>query len=132
MTGSGEEVGPADDDAGADPANSTSSCIAPSDPAVVDEHPATPAVTSTNPPVSSFMPVLIAVPDLSRWGCESPRRLFDEGYPGKVPGKVTMFTEGSQPPCDILHRKPCKARGRPASVLPDPQSMPGQAATTAI
>ena len=64
MTGPGEEVGPADDDAGA--ANSTSSCIAPADPAVVDEHPATPAVTSTNPTVSSFMPVLIAVPDLSR------------------------------------------------------------------
>jgi hypothetical protein len=62
MIGPGEEVGPADDDAGADAANSTSSCIAPADPAVVDEHPATAAVTSTNPTVNSFRRLLIAVP----------------------------------------------------------------------
>ena len=56
------------------------------------------------------------------WGCESSRRLFDEGYPGKVPGKVTMFTKGSQPPSDAPARKPEKARGRPAGGLPDPRS----------
>jgi hypothetical protein len=39
-------------------------CIAPDEPAVVDEHPATAAVTSTTPTVSSFMRVIIAVPDL--------------------------------------------------------------------
>jgi hypothetical protein len=70
-TGSGDWAGlveTADADAGADAANSTSSCIAPADPAVVDEHPATAAVTSTNPTVSSFRRVLISHPDLSRRG----------------------------------------------------------------
>jgi hypothetical protein len=40
-----------------------SSCTAPDEPAV-DEHPATAAVTSTNPTVSSFSGVLIALPNL--------------------------------------------------------------------
>ena len=40
-----------------------SSCAAPEDPADVDEHPATDAVTSTNPTVSSFRCVLIAYPN---------------------------------------------------------------------
>jgi hypothetical protein len=35
-------------------------------------------------------------------------------------------------PSDTPARKPYKARGRPASGLPDPHAMPGQAATTAI
>jgi hypothetical protein len=48
-------------DEGADVA---SSCAAPEDPTVVDEHPATDAVTSTNPTVSSFRRVLIAYPNL--------------------------------------------------------------------
>ena len=57
LTGSGDGAGPveaADDDAGAEEA---SSCTAP-DELVVDEHPATAAVTSTNPTVSIFMRVL--------------------------------------------------------------------------
>ena len=71
LTGSGDEVGPADDDdvADGDDDSATSSCIAPAGPAVVDEHPATAAVTSTNPMVSSVMRVLIAFSDLSRWRC---------------------------------------------------------------
>jgi hypothetical protein len=36
-----------------------------------------------------------------------------------------MFTKGSQPPSDRPARKPCKARGSPASGLPDPQSHAG-------
>jgi hypothetical protein len=67
LTGSGDGAGlveAADADAGADAANSTSSCIAPAGPAVVDEHPATAAVTSTNPTVRSFMRVLIACSNL--------------------------------------------------------------------
>ena len=59
-TGSGEEVGLADEDVGA--GEVTSSCTAPAGPAVVDEHPATAAVTSTNPTVSSFRLVRIAHP----------------------------------------------------------------------
>ena len=81
VTGSGDGAGlveAADDDAGADAANTTSSCIAPVGPAVVDEHPAIAAVTSTNPTVSSFIRVLIAYSDLSRWGCKSPSCLYDE------------------------------------------------------
>jgi hypothetical protein len=65
-TGAAEEVGPADDDVG-DGVEVASSCIAPAGPAVVDEHPATAAVTSTNPTVSSFIRVLIAFPDSNRW-----------------------------------------------------------------
>ena len=54
----GEAAVEAPADAGA--AVETSSCSAPSVPAAVDEHPATAAVTSTNPTVSSFKPDLIA------------------------------------------------------------------------
>ncbi len=53
MTGSGDGAGPveaADDDAEA----LASSCTAPNEPAVVDEHPAIAAVTSANPTVSGF------------------------------------------------------------------------------
>ena len=73
LTGSGEEVGSADDDDDDDVgddtgsgagAATTSSCIAPAGPAVVDEHPATAAVTSTKPTVRSFMRVLIACSNL--------------------------------------------------------------------
>jgi len=71
-TGAGEEVGSADDDddagdgAGGSGAGAaaTSSCIAPAGNAVVDEHPATAAVTSTNPTVRSFIRVLIACSNL--------------------------------------------------------------------
>ncbi len=62
LTGAGEEVGPADDDD--DAGAVTPSCIAPVGPAVVDEHPATAAVTSTNPTVRSFIRVLIACSNL--------------------------------------------------------------------
>ena len=65
LTGSGDGAGPAeaaDDDAAAEEA---SSCTAPDEP-VVDEHPATAAVTSTNPTVSSFMPVLKSFSILER------------------------------------------------------------------
>ncbi len=62
VTGSGEEVGPADDDDDIGDGEVASSCIAPAGPAVVDEHPATAAVTSTNPTVSSLIRVLIAYP----------------------------------------------------------------------
>ena len=56
-------MGPADDDDEVGDATVlASSCIASADPAVVDEHPATAAVTSTSPMVSSFMRVLISVP----------------------------------------------------------------------
>jgi hypothetical protein len=48
-------------DEGADVA---SSCAAPEDPTVVDEHPATDAVTSTNPRESNFRRDLIAYPYL--------------------------------------------------------------------
>ena len=61
VTGSGDGAGAveaADDD---DAAEEASSCTAPDEP-VVDEHPATAAVTSTSPTVNSFMRVLIAVP----------------------------------------------------------------------
>jgi hypothetical protein len=71
--GSGEEVGTADDDAGADAANSTSSCVAPADPPVVDEHPAIAAVASTSPTVSVLKGVLIASLDPWVQGCDSPR-----------------------------------------------------------
>jgi len=60
VTGSGDGAGAveaADDAAGA---RVTSFCIAPDEPAVVFEHPATAAVTSTNPTVSSCIRVLIA------------------------------------------------------------------------
>ena len=53
VTGSGDGAGlveAADDDAEA----LASSCTAPNEPAVVDEHPAIAAVTSANPTVSSF------------------------------------------------------------------------------
>jgi hypothetical protein len=65
LTGSGDGAGAVDaaDDAG-DGGKVASFCIAPDEPAVVDEHPATAAVTSTKPTVSSFMRVVIAVPDL--------------------------------------------------------------------
>ena len=66
-TGSGDEVGPSDDDDDVGDADEVSammtvSSIAPAGNAVVDEHPATAAVTSTNPMVSSFIRVLIAYP----------------------------------------------------------------------
>ena len=54
----GEAAVAAPADAGAD--DTTSSCTAPADPAVVDEHPATVAVTSTNPTVRRFNGLLIA------------------------------------------------------------------------
>ena len=59
LTGSGDEVGPADaDDDAADDAEAVAAFgIVPDEPAV-DEHPATAAVTSANPTVSSFMRVL--------------------------------------------------------------------------
>ena len=61
LIGAGEEVGPADDDeAAGDGVEVASSWIAPAGPAVVDEHPATAAVTSTNPTVRSFIRILIA------------------------------------------------------------------------
>ena len=65
VTGSGDGAGAveaADDD---DAAEEASSCTAPDEP-VVDEHPATAAVTSTNPTVSSFMPVLKSFSILER------------------------------------------------------------------
>ena len=61
LTGSGDGAGAveaADDDA--DAAEEASSCTAPDEPAV-DEHPAIAAVTSTNPTVSSFSRVPLAV-----------------------------------------------------------------------
>ena len=73
VTGSAEEVGPVEaaDDAAADADDDAEAvaafCTAPDEP-VVDEHPATAAVTSTNPTVSSFMRLLMAFPDLKRWG----------------------------------------------------------------
>ena len=63
VTGSGDGAGAveaADDAVGA---KVTSFCIAADDPVVVDEHPATAAVTSTKPTVSSFNRVLIAYLD---------------------------------------------------------------------
>ena len=96
VTGSGDGAGAveaADDDA----EEVAAFCTAPDEPAVVDEHPAIAAVASTNPTVSSFSRVLTSFSILERWGCESSRRLFDEGYPGKVPGKVTMFTRARSP-----------------------------------
>jgi len=62
LTGSGDGAGlveAAVDDAGDGAVVPTSSCTAPDEPAV-DEHPATAAVTSTNPTVRSFIRVLIA------------------------------------------------------------------------
>ena len=52
-------------------------------------------------------------------------------------GQVTPSMRVSAPvtlpkPSDKPARKPYKARGSAASGLPDPQAMPGQAATTAI
>ena len=65
VTGSAEEVGPVEaaDDAAADAEAVAAFCTAPEEP-VVDEHPATATVTSTNPTVSSFKRVLIAYPVL--------------------------------------------------------------------
>ena len=69
----GEAPADTDDDA----EGVASSYIAPGEP-VVDEHPATAAVTSTSPTLSSFMRGLIASLDPWSQGCESPRLLFDE------------------------------------------------------
>ena len=55
-----EAAGDGDDDAEAE----ASFCTAPDETAVVDEHPASAAVASTNPTVSSFKRVLISFPDL--------------------------------------------------------------------
>ena len=82
VTGSAEEVGPVEaaDDAAADADDDAEAvaafCTAPDEP-VVDEHPATAAVTSTTPTVSSFIRVLIEFSILERWGCESSSHLFD-------------------------------------------------------
>ncbi len=62
VTGSGDGAGSVDAAADADAV--ASSCTAPDEPVVVDEHPAIAAVTSTNPTVSSFKGVLIAFPNL--------------------------------------------------------------------
>ena len=75
VAGSGDgagAVGAADedaDDAADDAAGAVaSSCIAPDEPAVVDEHPAITAVASASPTVSILMRVPIAVPrSLTTW-----------------------------------------------------------------
>ena len=61
VTGSAEEVGPVDaaDDAAADAEAVAAFCTAPDEP-VVEEHPATAAVTSTNPTVNVLKRVPIA------------------------------------------------------------------------
>ena len=62
VTGSGDGAGAVE--AADDAAESVASfCTAPDEP-VVEEHPATAAVTSTTPTVSSFKRVLIAFPNL--------------------------------------------------------------------
>ena len=71
VTGAGDGAGAVEaaDDADADAADDAEAvaafCTAPDEP-VVDEHPATAAVTSTNPTVSSFMPVLKSFSILER------------------------------------------------------------------
>jgi hypothetical protein len=59
-------VGTADEDA--DAGAVASSCIAPDEPAVVDEHPAITAAASASPTVSILMRVPIAIPrSLTTW-----------------------------------------------------------------
>ena len=80
VTGSVDGAGPVEaaEDATADDEEFAAFSTAPDEPAVVDEHPATAAVTSTIPTVISFMRVLIAFSHLWRWGCESSSVLLDE------------------------------------------------------
>ena len=71
VAGSGDgagAVGAADEDADDAAGAVASSCIAPDEPAVVDEHPAITAVASASPTVSSLIRVPIAVPrSLTTW-----------------------------------------------------------------
>ena len=71
VAGSGDgagAVGTADEDANEPAEAVASSCIAPDEPAVVDEHPAITAAASASPTVSNLMRVPIAVPrSLTTW-----------------------------------------------------------------